>query len=265
MKIEKFFDVIDCSKEQKAFYVTFMLDKEADHWWHMTKRLLENQGLIVQSQFREAFYKKYFTDSIRRQKVGEFVCLEHENLTVTQYEAKFTELSRFAPLLIATEEEKTLKVQDGLKSYLKNKISILKLSVYLEVTDRTLIAEKDNEELHQYRKQQRKKNRMVVLMVTKYRKKCAPSRNQNKEKTTQNLDGICLTCGKKHEGRPCYRETVACFGCGKQGHMVRDCPENKKFVFGKPKEENKEDRQKPKAQGRVFAMTRRDAQILLMW
>ncbi|KAL6319594.1 hypothetical protein AAG906_020671 [Vitis piasezkii] len=47
-------------------------------------------------------------------------------------------------------------------------------------------------------------------------------------------------------GRPCYRETRACFGCGKQGHMVRDCPESKKF--------------KPRAQGRVFAMTHRDAQ-----
>ena len=36
--------------------------------------------------------------------------------------------------------------------------------------------------------------------------------------------------------------------------------ENKKFVFRKPKEENKEDRQKLRAQGRVFAMTHRDAQ-----
>ena len=42
--------------------------------------------------------------------------------------------------------------------------------------------------------------------------------------------------------------------------MVRDCPKNKKFAFGKPKEENKKDRQKPRAQGRVFAMTHRDAQ-----
>ena len=41
--------------------------------------------------------------------------------------------------------------------------------------------------------------------------------------------------------------------------MVRDCPESRKFVFGKPKEENKEDRQKHRAQGRVFAMTHRDA------
>ena len=91
--------------------------------------------------------------------MGEFVRLELRDLIVAQYEAKFTELSRFAPQLIATEEEKALKFQDGLKPYLKNKISILKLGVYLEVVDRALIAEKDNKELHQYREQQRKRNR----------------------------------------------------------------------------------------------------------
>ena len=68
-------------------------------------------------------------------------------MTMAQYEAKFTELSRFTLQLIVTEEEKTLKFQDGLKPYLKNKISILKLSVYSEVVDRALIVEKDNKEL----------------------------------------------------------------------------------------------------------------------
>ena len=102
--------------------------------------------------------------------MGEFVRLEQRDLTVAQYEAKFTELSRFTPQLNAIEEKKALKFQDGLKPYLKNKISILKLGVYLEVVDRALIAEKDNEEFHQYRKQQRKRNRSLVLMVTKYRK-----------------------------------------------------------------------------------------------
>ncbi|RVX13137.1 hypothetical protein CK203_018085 [Vitis vinifera] len=96
MKIEKLFDVIDCSEEQKASYATFMLDKEADHWWCMTKRLLEYQRSIVWSQFKEAFYKKYFLDSVLTTK---------------------------------------------------------------EVVDRALIAEKDNEEFHQYREQQRKRNR----------------------------------------------------------------------------------------------------------
>ena len=94
-----------------------------------------------------AFYKNYFLDGVRRQKVGEFSCLEQGGMTVAQYEAKFTELSYFAPQLIVIEEENALKFQDGLKPYLKNKISILKLSVYSEVVDKGLIAEKDNKEL----------------------------------------------------------------------------------------------------------------------
>ena len=77
---------------------------------------------------------------------------------------------------------------------------------------------------------------------------------------TQNSDVICSSCGKKHGGRPCYREIGACFGCRKQEHKVQDYPENKKFIIGKPKEENKEDKQKTRAQGWVFAMTHRDAQ-----
>ena len=43
---------------------------------------------------------------------------------MARYEAKFTELSCFVSQLIATNEEKTLKFQDGLKPYMKNKISI---------------------------------------------------------------------------------------------------------------------------------------------
>ncbi|XP_034674216.1 uncharacterized protein LOC117905396 [Vitis riparia] len=215
LKMEKFFGVIDCSEEQKASYAAFMLDKEADHWWRMTRRLLEDQGPITWRQFREAFYKKYFPDSVRRQKVGEFIRLEQGDMTVAQYEAKFTELSRFSPQLIATEEEKGT---------------------------------------------QRKRNRSDGAHGNQAQRRATSGRNQNKGKTAQNLDGICPTCGKKHGGRPCYRETGACFGCGKQGHLIRDCPENRKFIIGKPKEENKEDKQKPKAQGRVFAMTHRDAQ-----
>ena len=70
---------------------------------------------------------------------------------MVQYEAKFTKLSRCASHLIAIEVDKAMKFQDGLKPTLKNKISILKLGVYSEVVDKALIAERDSEELYQYR------------------------------------------------------------------------------------------------------------------
>eukprot|EP00261_Vitis_vinifera_P033067 XP_019074310.1 PREDICTED: uncharacterized protein LOC109122258 [Vitis vinifera] len=171
-------------------------------------RLLEDQGPITWRQFREAFYKKYFPDSVRRQKVGEFIRLEQRDMTVAQYEAKFTELSRFSPQLIATEEEKALKFQNGLKPYLKNKISILKLGVYSEVVDRALIAEKDNEELHQYREQQRKRNRSDGAHGNQAQRRSTSGRNQNKEKAAQNLDGACPTCASYHASVDCFEKRV---------------------------------------------------------
>ena len=102
---------------------------------------------------------KYFHDSVRQQKLGEFIHLEQGDMTMAKYEARFTELSRFPPQLIAREDNEALKFQDRLKSYLKNKISILNLNAYSKVVDRDLIVEKDAKELHQYKEQQRKKGR----------------------------------------------------------------------------------------------------------
>ena len=42
--------------------------------------------------------------------------------------------------------------------------------------------------------------------------------------------------------------------------MIWDCQENKKFITEKPKEKNKKDKQKPRIQEQVFAMTHYDAQ-----
>ena len=33
----------------------------------------------------------------------------------------------------------------------------------------------------------------------------------------------CATCGKRHYG-DCLLDTGSCFGCVKDGHMVKDCP-----------------------------------------
>ncbi|KAA8549682.1 hypothetical protein F0562_001300 [Nyssa sinensis] len=35
----------------------------------------------------------------------------------------------------------------------------------------------------------------------------------------------CQRCGGRHSDDKCRWNTGACFGCGKQGHLVKDCPE----------------------------------------
>ena len=100
--------------------------------------------------------------------------------------------------MIAIEEENALKFQDGSKPYLKNKISILKLSIYSEVVDRALIAEKDNKELQQYREQQRKRGRSDSAHDNQAPKMFVSIESQIKGEIVQNLDVTCSICGKKH-------------------------------------------------------------------
>ena len=81
--------------------------------------------------------------------------------------------------------------------------------------DRSLIIEKNNKELHQYKEQQTKKTTSDGLHGNQAQKRFASTRNKNKEKRTQISNVICPTCAKKHRGKPCYKETEACFGCEK--------------------------------------------------
>ena len=55
----------------------------------------------------------------------------------------------------------------------------------------------------------------------------------------------CPTCQKNHLGK-CFMGTNLCFKCGKPGHYVKDCP----ILQGEQK----------KVPGRVFAMTREEAE-----
>ncbi|KAA0035689.1 gag-protease polyprotein [Cucumis melo var. makuwa] len=57
---------------------------------------------ITWQQFKESFYAKFFSASLRDAKRQEFLNLEQGDMTVEQYDAEFDMLSRFAPEMIAT-------------------------------------------------------------------------------------------------------------------------------------------------------------------
>ena len=68
--------------------------------------------------------------------------------------------------------------------------------------------------------------------------------------------GCHSECRKQHGGTVCYKESGACFNCGELGNFVRDCLLAKNFQALKPDG----GKPRPKTQGRVFAMTNKDAQ-----
>lgn len=64
--------------------------------------------------FKVSFNKKFVPDHVWIQKLSEFEQLKQGSMIIQQYEIRFTQLSRFAPNLVATRAQRILRFVRGL-------------------------------------------------------------------------------------------------------------------------------------------------------
>ncbi|KAI5338891.1 hypothetical protein L3X38_018163 [Prunus dulcis] len=86
----------------------------AYHWWQAVKRGYENPVAINWEEFQLVFSEQFYPPSYRHAKKSEFLYLKQGSMSVMEYEHKFNELSRFAPELVATEEDRCGRFEEGL-------------------------------------------------------------------------------------------------------------------------------------------------------
>ena len=127
MQMEKIFDVVGCIEVQKFSFASFILKGEAEHWWRSTKKTLplEEDEILTWIIFLDAFYEKYFPESVQDEKEVEFMELIQGNKTVLQYEAKFTKLARFASHVVSNDVRKAKKFQRGLRPSIRTRMAAL--------------------------------------------------------------------------------------------------------------------------------------------
>ena len=111
--IERVFEVLLCTKEQKVTFATFMFEGAALVWWQL-KKLLELL-LWLWPRFLEVFNDEYFPETIQDQKIQEFLNLKQGKITVGEYNTKFIVLCRYAPHIVSTESRKARKFEAGLR------------------------------------------------------------------------------------------------------------------------------------------------------
>ena len=186
------------------------------------------------------------------QKEAEFICIAQGTQSVYEYERKLAELSYFAPHMVHIEERKAKHFERALKEEIQGPVSMFKLETYAEVEDQALIAERNCNRLSKANDQKREPNQSNFLKgkssESSFKKQGVPSSNKKAHKT-------CSRCGKAHSGTY-YLESEACFKCGKIGHFIKDCPTLKSEPMAKLNDMN----QRPKVQGRVFAITGQDVE-----
>jgi len=72
-------------------------------------------------------------------------------MTVTEYDTKFTQLSRYVEGLVKNEEERAKRFVRGLKQEIRSKLILFRLQVYVDVVETTLEVEMDMQGKHENR------------------------------------------------------------------------------------------------------------------
>ncbi|GFZ06479.1 hypothetical protein Acr_18g0006490 [Actinidia rufa] len=129
--------------------------------------------------------------------------------------------------------ERARRFEVGLRWNIKNKVEILRLPTHQEVLHAALIAKESLNEMSQFRENRKKRigGNMSRGQSTKRQSSGSSSGNSSAQQgnivsqgsSRSNELPTCPTCQKKHWGE-CRMGSRACYGCGQEGHQIRDCP-----------------------------------------
>ncbi|KAL0544043.1 hypothetical protein IC582_019154 [Cucumis melo] len=233
--LETIFRYMKCPEDQKVQCAVFMLTDRGTAWWETTERMLGGDvSQITWQQFKESFYAKFFSASLRDAKRQEFLNLEQGDMTVEQYDAEFDMLSLFAPVMIATEAVRADKFVRGLRLDIQGLVrafrpathaDALRLAVDLSLQERANSSKTAGR--GSTSGQKRKAEQQPVPVPQRNFRPGGEFRSfqQKPFEAGEAARGkpLCTTCGKHHLGR-CLFGTRTCFKCRQEGHTADRCP-----------------------------------------
>ena len=230
-EMEKAFGLLDNNEEQKVTLAVYQLQGSAYDWWLMEKRKNENATNEEEpepytwAKFKKALEDKYFPRTIRLQKERDFIRLEQGRKTVIEYEAEFAKLSKYAPTLISDETSKARRLEEGLRSDIRNAVASFELQTYETVLNKALVIERG---LAESEKATDNWNKRRFTPSSGFSSQRGPFKKQHEYDRIggQGDREKCSRCGKNHPDKYCRWNTGACFHCGEVGHKISECPHN---------------------------------------
>ncbi|XP_073046258.1 uncharacterized protein [Primulina eburnea] len=253
--VETQLHLLEIPEELKVEVVTPFLEDRARKWWETVSLPLAEVEDITWPIFKREFLKQYYPAEFRLQKLNEFENFRQSpDMMVMEYTSKFNDLGTYVPTIMSDETLKMHRFKKGLNSRIQSALAVYKPSSFADLMGAAMSAETDIKRREEENKNKRPMNNQSTQNNLKFKKpNYSGGSFKGSSDRTGNTEGKwCDTCRQKHIGE-CYRKTGACFKCGKVGHRIKDCPDNKVKGSGPNKQHEN------KTNARVYAITQEEA------
>jgi hypothetical protein len=112
--IGKKLDITQCNDREKVLYASGRLEGVAFDWWDAFTAAHANVDTITWQEIQEYFRAHHIPSGIMKLKKKEFLSLTQGNMSVSEYCDRFTQLSRYTPEEVDTDEKCQERFLEGL-------------------------------------------------------------------------------------------------------------------------------------------------------
>ena len=130
------------------------MEDRAKDWWDAVERRYPDG--ITGDQFQQEFTDRFFPQSHKDSKIEEFFRLEHKNMSVSEYEKKFSNLVRLVPYIQADEVLKCKRFLAGLQHRIKVHLSVVPQNIFGDLVEAALRVDQSTIAMYQSRQESKR-------------------------------------------------------------------------------------------------------------
>ena len=130
------------------------MEERAKDWWDAVERRYPNGKSW--DQFQQEFTDRFFPQSYKDSKIEEFFRLEQKNMSVSEYEKRFSELVRLVPYIPADEVLKCKRFLEELQHRIRVHFSVVPQNRFGDLVEAAPRVEQSTTAMYQSRQESKR-------------------------------------------------------------------------------------------------------------
>jgi hypothetical protein len=139
--VEKKLEIAQCNDHEKVLFVAHQLFGLASDWWETYRNSDQNVGTTTWNEFKARFRTHCIPCGTLKLKKKEFFNLQQGSMTMNEYLNRFTQLSRYAPDNVITNEKKHDAFLNGLNDEIQFQLLNTHYEDFQQMVDKAIIVE----------------------------------------------------------------------------------------------------------------------------